>query len=73
MDTKAIASEIVRLRRRLADLEDRTEDGSDLDGERKELHDRLRELQDQMSNPSRRARQDSPAEPDSMHWIPPGG
>lgn len=54
MDTEAIAIEIVRIRGRLAELDDDVEaDDVDADEERKQLHDRMRQLQDQLAPSSR--------------------
>ncbi|HSM46163.1 MAG TPA: hypothetical protein VK969_14205 [Acidimicrobiia bacterium] len=74
MDTEEIATEIVRIRRRLAELDDRVEGhhDNDSDDERTRLHDRLRHLQDVMSSHAgRNQQQDSPAQPDSVHYVPP--
>jgi len=54
MDTEAIALEIVTIRNRLAELDDDVEaTDTDVDDERKQLHDRMRRLQDQLSPTSR--------------------
>lgn len=72
MDTKAIAIEIVSIRRRLDELEDQSDVRNDVTDEQKELRDRLRHLQDVVSNKKARGgTQDSPAEPDSVHYHPP--
>jgi hypothetical protein len=47
MDTEAIASEIVELKNRIAELDDDVE--ADRTDERVELHDRMRELQDRLA------------------------
>lgn len=51
MDTEAIAIEIVKIRNRLAELDGTVEGhtGSDVDDEKKQLHDRMRQLQDQLA------------------------
>lgn len=51
MDTEAIAIEIVRIRNRLAELDSGVEGeaGTDPDDERKQLHDRMRQLQDELA------------------------
>jgi hypothetical protein len=72
MDTEAIASEIVSIRQRLNALE-ADEAGSvdtDVDAERKELHERMRILQDQLSDSGPEAeRRHTPA--DEVQHIPP--
>ncbi len=71
MDTEAIASEIVSIRHRLDELENES-DSRDVADEHKELRDRLRHLQDLVSEKTdREGTQDSPAEPDSIHYHPP--
>lgn len=51
MDTEAIAIEIVKIRNRLAELDGTVEGntGTDVDDEKKQLHDRMRQLQDQLA------------------------
>lgn len=74
MDTEEIATEIVRIRRRLAELNDQVEghNDTDSDDERAQLHDRLRHLQDVMSgHAAGNEENDSPARPDSVHYVPP--
>lgn len=72
MDTKAIATEIVSIRRRLDELENQSDVRNDVTDEQKKLRDRLRHLQDVVSNKNTRGgTQDSPAEPDSVHYHPP--
>ncbi len=72
MDTKAIATEIVSIRRRLDELENQSDVRNDVTDEQKKLRDRLRHLQDVVSNKNARGgTQDSPAEPDSVHYHPP--
>ena len=69
MDTKAIAKEIVEIRHRLGELEGQHEES--YTQEQSELRDRLRHLQNMLSGKVRDAPQDSPAEPDSVHYHPP--
>lgn len=74
MDTEEIATEIVTIRRRLAELDDQVEGhhDTDSDDEHTRLHDRLRHLQDVMSGrASGDNKEDSPARPDSVHYVPP--
>jgi hypothetical protein len=73
MDTQAVATEIVTIRRRLAEIDDDVEGagGTDADDERKRLHDRMRQLQDQLSGSGTSGSQDSPAEPDTVQYVPP--
>lgn len=51
MDTEAIAIEIVKIRNRLAELDGSVEGntGTDPDDEKKQLYDRMRQLQDQLA------------------------
>jgi transcription elongation GreA/GreB family factor len=69
VDTKAIAKEIVEIRHRLDEFEDQHEES--YTQEQSHLRDRLRHLQDMLSGKVRDAPQDSPAEPDSVHYHPP--
>jgi hypothetical protein len=70
VDTKAIAKEIVEIRHRLDELADHHDAG--YTREQSELRDRLRHLQNMLSSKvARDAPQDSPAEPDSVHYHPP--
>ena len=74
MNTETIAQEIVDIRARLAELDEQIEghDGTDGDDERARLHDRLRHLQDLISGGASESSEiDSPAEPDSVHYLPP--
>jgi len=72
VDTEAITSEIVRLRRRLAELEDlEGAADTDVDDERATLHERMRELQDLLSGPGPSGSQDRPAKPDTYRYVPP--
>lgn len=74
MDTEEIASEIVRIRQRLAEFDDQVEGHADTDSddERRRLRDRLRHLQDVMSGHAAGNKdQDSPAQPNSVHYVPP--
>lgn len=75
MDTEAIAREIVTIKNRLQELDSQVEgaDGTDVDDERKELVDRMRHLQDQLSTHGAgdHAKQDDPAAPDDVHYVPP--
>jgi hypothetical protein len=72
MDTEAIAREIVAIRQRL-DALDATETDiaeTEVDAERKELHERMRILQDQLSDGgSEPERRHTPA--DEVQHIPP--
>lgn len=70
VDTKAIAKEIVEIRHRLDELEDQHDES--YTREQSELRDRLRHLQNMLSGKAASsAPQDSPAEPDSVHYHPP--
>lgn len=69
MDTETIAKEIVEIRNRLDELEGQHEES--YTQEQSELRDRLRHLQNMLSGKVRDAPQDSPAEPDSVHYHPP--
>lgn len=73
MDTETIAKEIVELRRRLSELDDRDGDSE----ERKRLHTRLRQLQDSMSDDGQQSddvqekAKDRRTDPDSVRYVPP--
>lgn len=69
MDTETIAKEIVEIRNRLDELVGQHEES--YTQEQSELRDRLRHLQNMLSGKVRDAPQDSPAEPDSVHYHPP--
>jgi len=71
MDTEAIATEIVMIRQRLAEIDADPEVAAGTDDERKRLHDRMRLLQDQLSGSGSAGAQDSPSELDSVQYIPP--
>lgn len=73
MDTETIAKEIVELRRRLSELDDRDGDSE----ERKRLHNRLRQLQDSMSGDVQQSEdvqhkaEGTRRTPDSVRYVPP--
>ncbi|HSM44658.1 MAG TPA: hypothetical protein VK969_06535 [Acidimicrobiia bacterium] len=69
MDTETIAKEIVEIRNRLDELVGQHDES--YTQEQSELRDRLRHLQNLLSGKVRDAPQDSPAEPDSVHYHPP--
>lgn len=70
MDTKAIAEEIVEIRQRLDTIDSQHDES--YTKEQSELRDRLRHLQNMLSGKVvSNAPQDSPAEPDSVHYHPP--
>lgn len=75
MDTESIAREIVTVKNRLQELDSRVEGsgGTDVDDERKDLVDRLRHLQDLLSTHGAgdHVKQDEPASPDEVHYVPP--
>jgi hypothetical protein len=73
MDTEAIATEIVMIRQRLDEIDADPEvaAGTDTDDEKKRLHDRMRQLQDQLSGPGAAGAQDSPSQPDTVEYVPP--
>lgn len=69
MDTESIASEIVYLRTRIRELDEQTEgaSGADGDDERKQLTDRMHELQDRLAGNG-----NGPKKTDSqVQYIPP--
>ena len=72
MDTESIASEIVYLRNRIRELDEQLEGRSDTDpdDERKQLEDRMHELQDRLAgngNGSGAEKAES-----QVQYIPPG-
>lgn len=69
MDTEAIASEIVRIRNRLDEMDAQTEDasGTDVDEERSRLEKRLLLLQDRLSAHGT----GEPDMPDNVQYVPP--
>jgi hypothetical protein len=70
VDTEAIASEIVYLKNRLAELDTEGAEGTDVDDEKKELHERMRILQDSLSgNGSVEPKTHTQA--DEVHFINP--
>lgn len=70
MDTEAIASEIVAIRRRLEEIEQGDE--TDVEEERTRLAERLGYLQSRLSSrSSEKADQDEPAEPGDVQYLPP--
>lgn len=75
MDTESIAREIVTIKNRLQELDGHVEvgDGTDVDDERKGLVDRMRHLQDLLSTHGAgdHVKQDEPASPDDVHYVPP--
>jgi 50S ribosomal subunit-associated GTPase HflX len=73
MDTEAVATEIVMIRQRLSEIDADVEGAgeTDTDDEKKRLHDRMRQLQDQLSGSGAAGRQDSPSEPDTVQYVPP--
>lgn len=75
METESIAREIVTIKNRLQELDSRVEGsgGTDVDDERKDLVDRLRHLQDLLSTHGAgdHVKQDEPASPDEVHYVPP--
>lgn len=75
MDTESIAREIVTVKNRLQELDSRVEGSgdTDVDDERKDLVDRLRHLQDLLSTHGAgdHVKQDEPASPDEVHYVPP--
>lgn len=73
MDTEAVASEIVTIRRLIAEIDADPEGAGRTDSadERKRLHQRMRQLQDQLSESGAAGRQDSPSEPDTVQYVPP--
>lgn len=73
MDTEAVATEIVTIRQRLAEIDADPERAGapGADEEKKLLHDRMRQLQDQLSGSGPAGRRDLPNEPDTVQYIPP--
>jgi hypothetical protein len=73
MDTEAVATEIVMIRQRLAEIDADPEiaASTDTDDEKKRLHDRMRQLQDQLSGSGSAGAQDSPSEIDTVQYVPP--
>ncbi len=70
MDTEAVASEIVAIRRRLEEIEQGDE--TDVEDERTRLAERLGYLQSRLSSrSSEKADQDEPAEPGDVQYLPP--
>ncbi len=70
MDTEAVASEIVAIRRRLEEIEQGDE--TDVEEERTRLAERLGYLQSRLSSrSSEKADQDEPAEPGDVQYLPP--
>jgi hypothetical protein len=73
MDAEAIASEIVRIRTRLDEIDEQMEgaSGADVDDEKKQLEERLRDLRGLMSRQgSDEKEHKSVAE--EVRYIPPG-
>lgn len=70
MDTEAIASEIVAIRKRLEEIEQSDETGA-AEEERVRLTERLRFLQSRLSGRTEKADQDDPAEPGDIQYLPP--
>lgn len=73
MDTEAIATEIVRLRNRLEELAGNVEGAgeTDLDDERNRIHERMRELQDQLSAPASGESRSDRDNGESIQYVPP--
>ena len=75
MDTESIAREIVTIKNRLLELDEPVEGAkdTDVDDQRKTLLDRMRHLQDQLSGhgAGENGRQDGPATPEDVHYVPP--
>lgn len=70
MDTEAIVSEIVAIRKRLEEIEQSGE--TEAEEERVRLAERLGFLQSRLSGrSSEKADQDEPAEPDDIQYLPP--
>lgn len=71
MDTEAIASEIVYLKNRLAELDVEGAAGTDVDDERKELHDRMRVLQDTLAGNGSADEPKTQTQADKVQFINP--
>jgi len=73
MDTEAVATEIVMIRQRLAEIDADVEGAgeTDTDDEKNRLYDRMRQLQDQLSGSGAPGRQDASPEPDTVQYVPP--
>ena len=61
------------IRQRLAEIDADPEgsSGTDGDDEKKLLHDRMRQLQDQLSGAGAAGEHDAPAELDTVQYVPP--
>jgi hypothetical protein len=71
MDTEAIALEIVELKNRIAALEVEGNEGTDVDDEKNELHERMRILQDQLSGRGPKDEPKHETEADRIQFIAP--
>ena len=71
MDTEAIASEIVYLKNRLAELDAEGAAGTDVDDEKKELHERMRILQDTLSGNGSSVEPKTRTQADEVQFINP--
>lgn len=71
MDTEAIASEIVHLKTRIAELDAEEASGADVKAERDKLHERMRALQDSLSKPDPRNEVKRETEADKIQFINP--
>lgn len=73
MNTEAIASEIVDIRNRLAEIDRRLEGGSDadVDDERTRLEDRMRHLQDELTAKGSLDERRRQTQADTVHYVPP--
>lgn len=70
IDTEAIASEIVSIRGRLEEMDREMEGASTADDERRQLEERLRFLQGELSSKGDHAPHDDPGA-DAVHYVPP--
>jgi len=65
MDTEAIASEIVYLKNRIAELDEESVE------EKQQLHERLRGLQDQLSGAPSTGKDRGGSQADKVQYVPP--
>ena len=71
VDTEAIASEIVYLKNRLAELDTRGAAGADVEDEKRELHERMRVLQDSLSGNGTSTEPKTHTQADEVQFINP--
>lgn len=71
VDTEAIASEIVYLKNRLAELDTEGAAGAEIEEEKRELHERMRILQDSLSGNGPEVEPKSHTQADEVQFINP--